>query len=114
MTRATFPPEFFLLCSHGRRYLMEPDDNSYIRVILRPEQGHTVLDAHRVGDIFLHLHRPNFRGNIRNSMDLPNQVALLYTLIEYFGPNQVVGVPAFGDPSKNLSFERLFFPETLH
>ena len=80
---------------------MEPDTNSYIRVILHPEQGHRVLDAHRVGDIFLHLYMPTFHGNIRNSTDLPNQVALVYTLIEYFGPNQVVGVPAFGDPREN-------------
>ncbi len=41
-------------------------------------------------------------------------MALLHTLIEHFGPNQVVGVPAFGDPLKNFSFERAFFPETLH
>ena len=37
---------------------MEPDDNSYYRVILRPEQRHTVLDAHHVGDIFF-----NFTGD---------------------------------------------------
>jgi hypothetical protein len=93
---------------------MEPDDNSYIRVILHPDDGHTVLDAHRVGDILFHFHRSTFRGQIRNSTDLPNQVALLYTLIERFGPNQVVGVPAFGDRQENLSFERFFFSETLH
>jgi hypothetical protein len=34
------------------------DDNTYYRVILRPEQRHTVLDAHRVGDIFF-----NFTGD---------------------------------------------------
>ena len=94
---------------------MEPDDNSYYRVILRPEQRIMVLDAHRVGDIFFQLHRTsNFRGQISNSMDLPNQVALLYPLIQRFGPNQVVGVPAFGDPLENVSFERVFFSETLH
>ena len=66
-----------------------------------------VLDAHRVGDIFFQLHRTsNFRGQISNSMDLPNQVALLYPLIQRFGPNQVVGVPAFGDPLENVPFER--------
>ena len=47
-------------------------------------------------------------------MDLPNQVALLYTLIEHFGPNQVVGVPAFGDPLEHLSVNRVFLPEMLH
>ena len=47
-------------------------------------------------------------------MDLPNQVALLYPLIQRFGPNQVVCVPALGDPLENLSFDRVFFPETLH
>ncbi len=73
-----------------------------------------MLDAHRVGNIFLQLHRSDFRGQIRNSTDLPNQVALLYALIERFGPNQVVGVPAFGDPLENLSFGRAFFSETLH
>ena len=93
---------------------MEPNDNSHYRVILRPEQPHTVLDAHCVGNIFFQLHRSNFCGQIRNITDLPNQVALLYTLIERFGPNQVVGVPAFGDPLENLSFERAFFSETLH
>ena len=93
---------------------MEPNDNSYIRVILRPAQGLTVLDAHRVGDILFHLRRPTFCGQIRNSTDLPKQVALLYTLIERFGPTQVVGVPAFGDPLENVSFERAFFPETLY
>ena len=94
---------------------MEPDNNSYYRVILRPEQRITVLDAHRVGDIFFQLHRrSNWCGQISNSTDLPNQVALLYALIQHFGPNQVVCVPAFGDLLGNLSFERVFFPETLH
>ena len=94
---------------------MEPNDNSYYRVILRPEQRITVLDAHRVGDIFFQLHRTsNFRGQISNSMDLSNQVALLYPLIQRFGPNQVVGVPAFGDPLENVPFERVFFSETLY
>ena len=93
---------------------MEPDDNSYIRFILRPDQGHTVLDAHRVGNILFHFHGSTFCGQPRNSMDLPNQVALLYTLIKHFGPNQVVGVPAFGDPLEHLSVNRVFFPESLH
>jgi len=95
-------------------YQPEPNDNSYYRVILRPEQRHTVLDAHHVGDIFFQLHRSNFHGQIKNSTDLPDQVALLYALIQRFGPNQFVGVPAFGDPLENLSFERAFFPELLH
>ena len=73
-----------------------------------------MLDAHREGDIFFHLCRPTFRGHISNSRDLSNQVVLLYTLIERFGPNQVVGVPAFGNPLDNLSFERAFLPEMLH
>ena len=94
---------------------MEPGDNSYYRVILRPEQRITVLDAHRVGDIFFQLHSgSNFRGQISNSTDLPNQVALLYALIQRFGPNQVVGIPAIGNPLENLSFERAFIPATLH
>jgi hypothetical protein len=88
---------------------MDPDDDIYFRVIFGPTQGHTVLDAHCVGDILLHFHRSNFHGNIRTSSELPNQVALLYSLIEHFGPNQVVGVPAFGDPLENFSFERAFF-----
>ena len=49
-----------------------------------------------------------------NSTDLPDQVALLYALIQRFGPNQVIEVPAFGDSLENLSFDRAFFPETLH
>jgi hypothetical protein len=95
---------------------MEPDDNSYYRVILNPDQRIVVLDAHRLGDIFFQIRRGSsvFRGQIRNNTDLPNQVALLYVLIQRFGPNQVVGVPAFGNPSENLSFERVFIPETLH
>ena len=93
---------------------MEPKDNSYYRVILRPEQRHPVLDAHHVGDLFFQLHRSNFCGQIKNSTDLPDQVALLYALIQHFGPNQFAGVPAFGDPLEILSFEREFFPELLH
>ena len=95
---------------------MEPDDNSYYRVILNPDQRIVVLDAHRLGDIFFQIRRGSsvFRGQTRNNTDLPNQVALLYALIQRFGPNQVVGVPAFGDPLENLSFERVFTPETLH
>ena len=95
---------------------MEPDDNSYYRVNLNPDQRIVVLDAHRLGDIFFQIRRGSseFRGQIRNNTDLPNQVALLYALIQRFGPNQVVGVPAFGNPLENLSFERAFIPETLH
>ncbi len=95
--------------SIGTERPMDPDDDIYFRVIFGPTQGHTVLDAHCVGDILLHFHRSNFHGNIRTSSELPNQVALLYSLIEHFGPNQVVGVPAFGDPLENFSFERAFF-----
>jgi len=47
-------------------------------------------------------------------MDLPYQVAMLYALIQCFGPNQVVGIPALKDPLENLSFERAFFSETLN
>jgi len=95
---------------------MEPDDNSYYRVILNPDQRIVVLDAHRVGDILFQIRRGSilFQGKIRNNTDLPNQVALLHALIQRFGPNQVVGVPAFGNPLENLSFERAFIPETLH
>jgi hypothetical protein len=76
----------------------------------------TWYDTHRLGDIFFQIRRGSseFRGQIRNNTDLPNQVALLYALIQRFGPNQVVGVPAFGNPLENLSFERAFIPETLH
>jgi hypothetical protein len=47
-------------------------------------------------------------------MDLPYQVAMLYALIQCFGPNQVVGITALEDPLENLSFERAFFSETLN
>ena len=70
--------------------------------------------SHRVGDILFHFHGSTFCGQHLNSTVLPNQVALLYTLIERFGPNQVVGVPAFGDPLEHLSVNRVFLPETLH
>ena len=93
---------------------MEPDDNSYYRINLTQEQRITVLDAHRVGDIFFQLHRrSNYRGQIVNSTDLPDQVALLYALIQHFGPYQFVDVPAFDDPLESLSFDRAFFPEIL-
>ena len=90
---------------------MDPEDNSYSRVSVDPVLA---LDAHCEGDIFLPLRESDFHGYVRCATELPNQVALLYTLIEYFGPNQVVGVPPFGDPQENLSFARLLFPETLH
>ena len=47
-------------------------------------------------------------------MDLPKQVTLHYALIQCHMPNQVGGVPAFGDPLENTTFERVFFPKTLH
>ena len=47
-------------------------------------------------------------------MDLPYQVAMLYALIQCFGPNQVVGITALEDPLENLSFERSFFSETFN
>ena len=90
---------------------MDPEDNSYSRVNVLPVLA---LDDHRVGDFFLPLRESEFHGHVGCAVDLPNQVALLYTLIEYFGPNQVVGVPQFGDPRENLSFERLLFPKMLH
>ena len=90
---------------------MGPEDNSSSRVIVHPVLA---LDAHRVGDFFLPLHESDFHGHPGCATVLPHQVALLYTLIEYFGPNQVVGVPPLGDPRENLSFARLLFPETLH
>ena len=95
---------------------MEPDNNSYYRVNLNPDQQIVVLDAHRLGDIFFQIRRGSTlcRGQIRSNTDLPNQVALLNALIQRFGPNQVVGVPAVGDPLENCSFERAFIPETLH
>ena len=89
---------------------MDPEDNSYSRVSVDPVLA---LDAHCEGDIFLPLRESDFHGYVRCATELPNQVALLYTLIEYFGPNQVVGVPPFGNPRENLSFARLLFPETL-
>jgi hypothetical protein len=101
--------------------LTENDDfdggeNGYYRVILNPDQRIVVLDAHRLGDIFFQICRGSsvFWGQIRNNTDLPNQVALLNALIQRFGPNQVVGIPAFGNPSENLSFQRVFIPETLY
>ncbi len=90
---------------------MEPDDNSYYRVILRPEQRHTVLDAHRWG---IYFSTSQSGDQILNSIDLPYQVAMLYALIQCFGPNQVVGIKALEDPLENLSFERAFFSETLN
>ena len=96
------------------KHQMEPDDNSYYRVNLNPDQRIVVLDAHRLGDIFFQIRRGLFGGQIRNNTDLPNQVALLYALIQRFGPNQVVGIPAVGNPLENLSFERAFIPATLH
>ena len=74
---------------------MDPEDNSYSRVSVDPVLA---LDAHCEGDIFLPLRESDFHGYVRCATELPNQVALLYTLIEYFGPNQVVGVPPIGDP----------------
>ena len=70
--------------------------------------------SHRVGDILFHFHESTCRGQPLNSTDLTNQVALLYTLIEHFGANQVVGVPAFGNPLEHLSVNRVFLPEMLH
>ena len=54
------------------------------------------------------------RTNLEQHGPAQNQVALLYALIQRFGPNQAVGVPTFGNPLENLFFERVFFPETLH
>ena len=90
---------------------MDPEDNGYSRVSVPPVLA---LDAHRVGDLFLPLRESDFHDHVGCATDLPNQVALLYTLIEFFGPNQVVGVPPLGNPRENLSFVRLLFPETLH
>ena len=90
---------------------MEPNDNSYYRVILRPEQRHTVLDAHRWG---IYFSTSQSGDQILNSIDLPYQVAMLYALIQCFGPNQVVGITALEDPLENLSFERSFFSETFN
>ncbi len=80
---------------------MDPEDNSYSRVNVLPVLA---LDDHRVGDFFLPLRELDFHGHVGCAADLPNQVALLYTLIEYFGPNQVVGVPQFGDPPGEFIF----------
>jgi hypothetical protein len=88
---------------------MEPDDNSCIRVILRPDQGHTVLDAQSsCGGYPFPLSRVNL------SRTTPEQHRPSQSGVERFGPNQVVGVPAFGDPLEHLSVNRVFLPETLH
>jgi len=76
----------------------------------------SLREAPLAGDILLHFHGSTFDGRPRTPSDLPNQVALLYRLIEHFGPNQVVGVPAFvlDDPLGSSVASRVLFPETLH
>ena len=76
----------------------------------------SLREAPLAGDILLHFHGSTFDGRPRTPSDLPNQVALLYRLIEHFGPNQVVGVPAFvlDDPLGSSAASRALFPETLH
>jgi hypothetical protein len=88
---------------------MEPNDNSCIRVILHPDQGHTVLDAQSsCGGYPFPLSRVNL------SWTTPEQHRPSQSGVERFGPNQVVGVPAFGDPLEHLSINRVFLPETRH